>query len=430
MFAHCSLFLFCFVALSSSALADTTWPQWRGPQRNGHSEETGISTDWTAKTPKLQWMSEGMGRGYASVSVADRVIYTTGNKSDGQNVIAVSAKDGSVIWSVAVTSESPQHGHSGSRCTPSIDGDYLYVVTSAGSIACLKRKDGEQVWQRKFSEWGGKMMSGWGFSESPLVDGDTVLCTPGGKDAMMVALDKKSGKEIWASAAPADFGRTVGVNGKRLKPGAGYSSIVVSNAAGVKQYVQLTGQGVIGVRASDGKLLWGYGEVANGTANIPTPICSGDYVFCSSGYKTGAALLKLTKSGDSVAMDEEFFLEYKTFENHHGGMIQVGDYVYCGHAHNNGFPICVEMKSGKIIWGGSIRGAGSGSAAVTFVDGHLIFRYQSGDVALIEASPKGYNLKGSFMPDYQEGKSWAHPVVAGGYLFLREQDKLMCYDIK
>jgi outer membrane protein assembly factor BamB len=358
------------------------------------------------------------------------VIYTTGNKSDGQNVIAASVKDGSVIWSVAVTPQSPKHGYAGSRCTPSIDGDHLYVVSSAGSILCLQRKDGAIVWQHPFSKWGGKMMSGWGYSESPLVDGDLVLCTPGGKDAMMVALNKKTGKVVWQSAAPSDFGRTTGLNGKRLKPGAGYASIVTSDAAGVKQYVQLIGQGVIGVRAADGELLWGYGEVANGTANIPTPICSDDYVFCSSGYKTGAALLKLSKSGDKVAMEEEFFLEYKTLENHHGGMIQVGDHIYCGHAHNNGFPICVEMKTGKVVWGGKIRGVGSGSAAVTYVDGHLIFRYQSGEVALIEATPAGYKLKGSFTPEYQEGKSWAHPVVAGGYLLLREQDKLMCYDIK
>lgn len=419
--------LIAFAALAHGALADD-WPQWRGPQRNGQSSETGLLQNWDAQQPKLVWMSEGMGSGYAGVSVADGHAYTTGNFSDGQAAVAVDAKDGNVLWKTALTDKAPRHGHNGSRCTPSIDGDRLYVVTSNGAIHCLKRDDGAVLWSKDFNEqWNGRMMSGWGYSESPLVDGDWVLCTPGAKDAMIVALDKMTGDEIWKAAVP-DFGN-------RGKDGAGYSSIVVSNGAGVKQYVQLTGRGVIGVRAEDGKFLWGYNDVANGTANIPTPIPAGDYVFASSGYGTGAALLKLSPEGDGVKAEEVYFLNGKTFQNHHGGMLMIGDYIYAGHAHNNGFPICLEWKTGKVVWGGDKRGPGSGSAAVLYADGNVLFRYQNGTLALIEATPQpnaddGYTLKGTFKPEYQEGRSWAHPVIVDGRLYLREQDKLMCYDVR
>ncbi len=184
------------------------------------------------------------------------------------------------------------------------------------------------------------------------------------------------------------------------------------------------------MRASDGRFLWGYNKVANGTANIPKPIITGDHVFCSTGYGTGAGLVKLSKDGDGVKAEEVYFLSGKTFQNHHGGMIQIGDYVYSGAQHNNGFPACLELATGKIVWGGKLRGPGEGSAAIVYADGHLVFRYQNGVLALIEATPTEYRLKGSFKPAYQQGKSWAHPVIANGKLYLREQDKLMCYDVR
>jgi len=410
--------------LESRGVADD-WPQWRGPNRDGHSTEKGIEADWSKNPPKLDWMVEGMGQGYASMSIVDGRLYTSGNTGGGQSVIAVDAKTGKVLWSKSVTENNPKHGYDGSRTTPTVDGENLYIVSSDGRIVCLKTENGEIVWERPFSEWGGKMMSGWGFSESPLVDGDLVLCTPGAANAMIVALDKKTGKEVWKSTVPQ--GDAIGGGGK---DGAGYSSIVVSNGGGVKQYVQLIGRGVIGVRASDGKFLWGYSKVANGTANIPTPIVDGDYVFASTGYGAGACLLKLKKKGkDEVDATEEYFLDSKTFQNHHGGMVKIGDYIYAGHQHNKGFPICLEMKSGKVKWGGNTRPEGGGSAALTAVGDSLVFRYQDGLITVMEASPKGYEIVGSFKPEYQERESWSHPVIVNGKMYLREQNKLMCYDI-
>ena len=415
--------------LASAACADAAerlaasgdWPQWRGPNRSGISSETGLLQDWNQQKPELLWTAEGLGGGYASVSVAGGKIFTTGNLEEGQSVTAIDARDGKLLWSTTLTAAPPKHGYEGSRSTPTVDGDRLYLVTSDGSLVCLSAADGQVVWQKSFKdEWKGRMMSGWGFSESPLVDGDKVVCTPGGPDAMLVAVDKLDGREIWRSAVP-DFGK-----GK----GAGYSSIVISEGAGVRQYVQLVGQGVIGVRADDGKFLWGYAGVANGTANIPTPIVSGNYVFASTGYNTGSALLELSRDGDGVKAEQKYFLDAKTLQNKHGGMVLVKDHVYCGHGNGTGLPICVELATGKIAWGGNERGPGRGEAAVVYADGHIIYRFQDGVVALVEATPEEYRLKGSFTPAYQEGKSWAHPVVAGGRLYLREQNKLMCYDLR
>lgn len=400
------------------------WPQWRGPERNGRSTEEGLLQDWRQNPPKLLWTTEGFGEGYASVAIADGMIFTTGNTGSGQAVIAAKAENGEIVWTTKITEQDPNHSYEGSRSTPTIDGDRLYVVGSNGSIHCLKVDDGSVVWSKDFKkEWNGQMMSGWGFAESPLVDGDAVLCTPGGPKAMVVKLKKASGEPIWACEMPNI--------GDRGKDGAGYSSIQISNAGGVKQYVQLVGRGTIGIRASDGKFLWGYNNIANPVANIPTPIVKDEYVLTATGYREGGtALLKLSASGDGVKAEEVWYHEANKLQNHHGGMVMLGDYVFFGHGHNNGFPVCVEWKSGDIVWGGRQRGAGGGSAAVVYADGNFIFRYQSGEVALIEATPDGYRLKGSFKPEYKEKDSWAHPVVAGGRLYLREQNKLMCYDLK
>jgi outer membrane protein assembly factor BamB len=402
--------------------ASQDWPQWRGKDGENHSPVTGIRKNWNEAPPELVWEAEGLGEGYASVSVADGRIYTTGNFEGGQGVICINLADGQVVWKKPLTDKTPKHGYQGSRSTPTVDGDRLYLVTSDGEIVCLKSTDGSEVWRREFSEWKGKMMSGWGYSESPLVDGDHVLCTPGGEEAMIVCLNKMNGEQVWAAAVPP--------GGQNGKDGAGYSSIRISNAAGIKQYVQLIGRGVIGVDAATGKLLWQYNRVANGTANIPTPLVTGDYVFCSSGYGTGSALLKISKSGDGCNAEEIYFLNGNEVQNHHGGMILLGENIYLGNGHNKGFPTCVRMSDGEILWGGKLRGPGDGSAAVLLVDGSLIFRYQSGEVALVEATPTGYNLQGVFKPKHVIKEAWAHPVAIDGVLLLREQDKLMCYGLK
>ncbi len=312
------------------------WPQWRGSHRDGVAANESIRDNWKNESPKLLWMVEGMGAGYASVSVADGVLYTTGNDTESQFAVAVDATTGERLWSNPLTDKPPSHSYPGSRCTPTVDGERLYVTTSDGTIACLNRADGDLIWQKEFArEWQGRLMSGWGYSESPLVDEDAVLCTPGGSEALIVKLDKNTGEAIWTTPVPKSAFEGQGTT-------AGYSSLVISFGGGVKQYVQMTGRGLVGVRAEDGEILWTYGRMANGTANIPTPLVIDDYVFAATGYGAGAALVHLTANGDSdVEAQEVYFLDGNVFQNHHGGMVRYGDYVYGGNGNNNSFPTCI-----------------------------------------------------------------------------------------
>ncbi len=391
------------------------WTSWRGPLRDGIATEKGLQQEWQKDGPKLLWKSEGIGNAYSSLSIASGKIVTMGNRKGGCFLIGLDLKDGAELWSAKVGGGDP-------NCTPTIDGDLVYALGREGDLVCAKLSDGEVVWRKNFKQdFGGSMMSGWGYSESPLIDGDKLVCTPGASDAMIVALNKKTGEVIWKSAVP-DLG-------SRGNPGAAYSSIVISHAAGVKQYVQLVGKGIVSVAADDGRFLWNYNRIANTTANIPTPLVKGDYVFCSTGYGTGSALLEVKKAGSTLVAEEQYFLSSKDMQNHHGGMILVGDHVYCGSGHNQGFPLCIELKTGKHVWGGK-RGPGEGSAAILMADGHLYFRYENGVMALIEASPKEYNLKSSFELASKNGKSWPHPVIVDGLMYLRDQGTLLCYDVR
>lgn len=393
------------------------WPQWRGPNRDGISPENDLLDEWPKDGPPLAFKATGLGGGYSSVAVAGGKIYTLGSRGGKEHLTALDAADGKILWS------TPIGGGDHSNGTPTVDGERVYAIGLRGDLVCANVADGAIVWKKNFAQdFGGKMMSGWGFSESPLIDGDRLICTPGGNDAMIVALDKMTGDTVWQAAMPGNVG-------PRGQDGAGYSSIVVSHGAGVKQYVQLIGRGVIGVRADDGEMLWGYNRIANGTANIPTPLVSDDYVFCSSGYNTGAALLKLSKDGRGVKAEERYFLEPKVMQNHHGGMILIGKHVYCGSGHNQGFPLCLNMLTGKLAWHPG-RGPGQESAAIAYADGNLYFRYQNGVIALIEATPKKYHLKSTFELPGTGQPSWPHPVVAEGRLYLRDQDLLFAYDIQ
>lgn len=390
------------------------WPSWRGPNRDGISQEKGLLKEWPEEGPPLAWQSTGLGSGYSGVAVAGGKIFTMGRRTD-TDLICLDAKDGKELWATKVGGGEP-------NCTPTVDGDRVYALGRDGDLLCAKVSDGSEVWRVNYGkDFGGRMMSGWGYSESPLVDGDRLIVTPGAKNAMIVALNKRTGKVIWKSVMP-DLGKKGG-------DGAAYSSVVISNAAGVKQYVQLTGRGVISVDAKDGAFLWGYNAIANGTANIPTPIVKGDYVFCSTGYGTGAALLEIVRKGSELEAEEVYFLNAKEMQNHHGGMVLIGDYIYCGHAHNEGFPLCIEMKTGKTAWRKG-RGPGAGSAAVIYADGNLYFRYENGVMALIEATPEEYRLKGSFKLATLNGKSWPHPSIVDGKLYVRDGKDLLVYDVK
>lgn len=418
---RCSIMLALSLVTFTPAVPAADWYQWRGPNRDGIAEETGLLSTWPEGGPSLVWRVSGLGRGMSSVSIASGRIYSMGKKGGQTHLVCRSVTDGAEIWSTPIGDGSDPN------CTPTVDPDsgLVFGLTHAGDLMCAEAETGREVWKKNFpGDFGGSMMSGWGYSESPLVDGDRLICTPGSDKAIIASLDKRTGRTIWATSSAQ---QQIGQAGKN---GAGYSSIVIGNGAGTRQYVQLIGRGVVGVAADDGRPLWSYNRVANGTANVPTPIISGDYVFCTSGYGDGgSALLQLRKSRGRIVANEVWYKESKDLQNHHGGVILVGENLFFGHGHNNGFPVCVNLRSGRSLWE-KTRGPGSGSAAVVCADGHLYFRYEDGTMALIEANPAAYYLKGTFKIASNNGKSWPHPVIQDGRLYLRDQDELLCYDIR
>jgi len=334
-----------------------------------------------------------------------------------QCVICLELKTGRELWATPI---GPPHGD-GPRCTPTIDGTRVYAIGTEGDLACLSAETGKLLWAKNFvRDFGGQMMSQWKYSESPLVDGQRLVCTPGGAKGALAALDKVTGRVIWTCAIPP--------LGPRGRDGAGYTSMVVATIDGVRQYIQLLGRGVVGVEATRGQFLWGYNRIANQVANIPTPIVRDNYVFITTSYRTGSALLEIKRRGGRWDLREVYFLGPDQFENHHGGVVLVGDCLYGGDGQNRGTPVCLEFATGRIRW--KVEPPGRRSAAVLYVDGHLIFRYEDGLVALIEANPDEFRLKGSFMAPVRDGPSWPHPVVHDGKLYLRSNDALMCFDLR
>ncbi len=385
------------------------WPQFRGPKRDDVSTEKGLMQTWPDDGPPLVWTAKGLGGGYSSLSVAGDRVYTLGNQGNATKVVALERDTGKVLWASELGASGGNLG-----CTPTVDGNHVYAIGQAGDIVCLETAKGTRVWHHNFvKEFGGKF-GGWRYCESPLVDGDRVICTPGGADATMIALNKLTGEVVWKCAIPVKHTE------------AGYSSVVVAKVGKLKHYVQLINGGVVGV-GTDGQFLWKYEKLGPNTANIPTPIVTGDYVFSSVGYGKGGALLKLTAEGDKVTAEEVYF--NKQLTNKHGGVVLVDGYVY-GDSDDSGHPFCADVKTGKVRWKKGREGAGEKSASVTYADGRLYFHYENGVVALVEASPEGYKEVSSFTVPKTQGACWAHPVVVGGRLYLREGDLVYCYDVR
>ncbi len=407
--------------LAPPGASASDWPGWRGPDREGVSTETGLLREWPEGGPPLLWDMGGLGVGFSSVAIAGGRLFTMGDLSEGgekaQYAIAVDLAERKRLWAARV---GPPHGD-GPRCTPSVSEGLVYALGTSGDLVCVAAADGREVWRKNFEkDFGPVETPGWRFSESPLVDGPRLIATPGGRNALLVALDKKTGETIWRCRVPDG-----GVH-------AEYCSPVVAEVGGIRQYLTLiAGKGLVGVAADDGRLLWSYDRIQNGTANIPMPVIRGDLVFCSTAYGAGSALLRLVPEGGGIKVKEVYFLEADVFQNHHGGFVRVGDYIYGGHGHGAGKPTCIDFGTGRIVW--KERQPGGGSAAVVCADGHLYFRYEDNTVALIEATPEAYRLKGKFrVPDRpgMGGPGWAHPVVLDGKLYLRHNDRLFCYDVQ
>ena len=383
------------------------WPQWRGADRTGMSLETGLLQEWSEDGPALAWRTDGLGAGFSSVAVADGRIYTLGDVDGGSHVIALSEKDGSELWKSKIGEAGGHRGYPGTRGTPTVDGGQVFALNQHSDIACVDAQSGKLIWKKNLvSDFAGKMMSGWKYSESPLVDGDRVLVTPGGKEGAVVALDRLTGKKIWQTNEWTDT--------------AGYSSVVIATIHGTRQYVQLTGKSVAGIDPESGKLLWKAAREGK-TAVVTTPVIDGDVVFVTSAYGVGCNAFRISKDGGKWSTDELY--ANKDIANHHGGVVLLDGHVY---GSTSGTFRCLDVAEGELAF--KERSAGKG--ATMYADGRFYLRAEQGPVALIKATPDGYEEVGRFnQPERSKMQAWAHPVVANGKLYLRDQGILLCYDV-
>lgn len=404
------LSLLCLSAWVSTASA-ADWPQWRGPQRDNICTESGLLQQWPDGGPKLAWTASGLGAGYSGVAVVGERIYTLGDGADGCFVRALETTTGKIVWSARVGNAGGGGGFPGPRCTPTVVGTRLVVMGQFGDLVCLETASGKELWRHNLKdELGGKMMSGWGYAESPLVDGNMVICTPGGDQGALAAFDLATGKLAWRS--------------KDWQDSAAYCSMLVETIGGVRQYIQLTGSSVAGV-ATDGRLLWRAPRPGK-TAVIPTPVFADDSVFVTSGYEIGCNLFKVSSAGGKFSAEQVY--ENKSLVTQLGGVVKIGAHIY-GYSDKKGWT-CLEFATGKQVWQENNR---LGKGSVLAVGKQLILRAEKdkGTVVLIEASPEGWQEKGRFdQPERSDKNSWPPPVVANGKLYLRDHDRLFSYDVK
>jgi len=408
--------------LAGTTAAAEDWPQWQGPERNAMSRETGLLQVWPQEGPPLAWQTEGLGGGDSTPSVADGRIFGMSHRGNDEVVWALSEPDGAPLWVTRLgpaydQKEWPQ-SKQGPGATPTVDGERLYVMGLAGNVACLQVADGAIVWQRSLQDDFGARLPNWSFRESPLVDGDKVIVTPGGENATIAALDKATGETIWTSQIPGN-------------PKAAYSSAIAIEFDGQRQYVQLTADALVGVAAVDGSFLWRYDRPANSHGiNCSTPIYRDGMVFASSAYGTGGGLVKLVRNAAGGVDAQEVYFTQR-MQNHHGGMIVTGGSLYGANGGNSGGALAsIDFETGEPQWDErrSDRDVPKGSLA--FADGRLYYRTEEGTVLLVEPSPEQYLERGRFdQPDRSDKPAWAHPIIANGKLYLRDQGALFCYDV-
>jgi outer membrane protein assembly factor BamB len=385
----------------------TDWPQWRGPERNGVSKDTGLLKQWPAPGPRQSWSISNLGEGFGSIAIKGDRIFVQGTRERVSAVFCLNRADGKTVWSAALGAKLDNGVGNGPRSTPTVDNDRVYALTENGDLACLNAHNGVPVWRKNILKQFGGSNPGWLISESPLIDGDRVIVTPGGKGAGMVALDKMTGKEIWRA--------------KDLSDQASYSSAIAADVGGVRTIMNFTASAAVGVRASDGKLMWRNSTAANASANCTTPVFSDNKVFFTSSYGTGAALLGLTAQGGEVKARELYFT--KSMMNHHGGVVLVNGFIYG--FHGDAVLTCIEFATGKRRWAN--RSVGKGSLA--YADGMLYLLSESHIVGLAEANPNAYVEKSRFTIPDRSRSSWAAPVVVGGKLYIRDQGTLTAYDV-
>lgn len=386
-----------------SAQTNGEWPQWRGASRDGISKETGLLKQWPEAGPPLAWKASGAGAGYSSFAISKGRLYTLGLRGgEVETIIAFDIANGKEIWATTHGRAFRNDRGDGPRGTPTIDGDRLYALGGNGDLTSVNLKTGKIVWTMNvLSKFGGSNIR-WGISESPLVVGDKVIVNAGGRDASIVALKKTDGSLIWKSQSDE----------------AGYSSGLPVQVNGTTQVIFFTGNRAVALDVRDGKLLWEYVRPSNNVANIATPVARGNRVWISSDYGTGGGLVEI--KADGIGQEVYFTKEMR---NHHATSILIGDHLY---GFSSAILTAMQFDTGEVAW----RDRSVGKGSLTYADGHLYAFSENGVIGLVEASPTAYKEKGRFRIQQGSLPTWAHPVVAGGRLYIRDQDTIYAYDVR
>lgn len=392
-----------FLSTEIAAQVGADWPQWRGPNRDGISKETGLLKQWPEQGPPLVWKATGAGGGYSSLAISNGRLFTMGLRGDREYVIAFDVKTGKEAWATPHGTSFRNDRGDGPRGTPTVDGDTLYALGGSGDLSAINVRTGKIIWTMNvLQKFGGENIT-WGISESPLVVGEKVLVNPGGRDASIVALNKKDGSLIWKSQSDR----------------AGYSSAIPVQVGNTTQVVFFTHKRGLGLDLKDGKLLWEYPRAANNVANAATPVVRGNRVFISSDYGNGGGLVEIKANGEGAS--EVYFT--KEMRNHHSSSILIGDHLY---GFSSGILTAMRFDTGEVAW--KDRSVGKGS--LVYADGNLYALSENGVVGLVEATPAGYREKGRFRIQQDSLPTWTHPVIAGGRLYLRDQDTIYAYDVR
>jgi outer membrane protein assembly factor BamB len=419
------LLLLSFLVLAGWTQAGD-WPQWQGPARDAVSKETGLLKEWPKEGPALAWKVNSIGDGMGGVAVSKGRIYTTGDSAGSSWLFALNESDGKEIWKAKI-GRAAKLGNvyrpSGPRATPAVDGDRIYILGQLGDLVCFST-EGKEFWRVDYIKDFGGINPVWGFSESPLVDGDKLICTPGAEDATLMALDKNTGKPLWKCKVPEG---PTGDRGFLGTSGAAYASVQVVECEGIRHYIQFTATTLVGVSPADGRLLWRFDRPSNThRINCSTPVFRDGVVFAASSYDAGGAAARLAK-GEKGNLDVKELYFSGSMKNHHGGFVLVGEYLYG--SFDPGILTCVEFKTGKVMW----QERRPGKGAVVCAEGRLYCRNEGkdGSITLVDADPKKYVERGRFnQPERTKEQAWTHPVIANGKMYIRDQALLLCYDIK
>jgi outer membrane protein assembly factor BamB len=410
------LYLSCFSLLLYSMFTGAwaaDWPQWRGPQRNGASAETGLLKKWPEKGPSLIWSVEKLGGGHSSASVSGGKIFITGIIKDQETLTSLDL-NGKILWQTPC-GEKWKGSYPESRSTPTVEKDRVYVISGMGEVFCIDSNEGKINWSRNvFKEFDGDY-PGWGIAESPLIVEDKIICTPGGEDASLVALDKMSGKVIWQT--------------KELSEQGNYCSPILIKRGAKKIIATQLADSFVGIDAENGKVLWRdeYEDYQDDPKdiNINSPLYHDGHIYITSGYDNPGAMFELSADGTSL---KRLWTD-NVLDVHLGGVVFVDGYIYGSNWEDNrhGNWVCLDWKSGKVMWETKWKNKGP----IITAEGMLYcYEEKNGGLALVRANPQKLDLISSFEIPLGKGPHWSHPAISDGRLYVRHGDALMVYDIK